>query len=119
MRKWRNWPWMNDLGLRRTDQGPDENVDLSVRRFGAVQRSQEASDLRNIQKKPKKDTKAMETSYYVGAEPKNPVQNEKFWRNRIDAEEAGEVETSGIIRGSCSACNRTSCARWPSVTSQD
>ena len=27
-------------------------------------------------------------SYYVGAEPKNPVQCEKFWRNRIDAEEA-------------------------------
>ena len=30
----------------------------------------------------------METSYYVGAEPKNAVQSEKFWRNRIDAEEA-------------------------------
>ena len=29
----------------------------------------------------------METSYYVGAEPKNAVQSEKFWRNRIDAEE--------------------------------
>ena len=27
-------------------------------------------------------------SYYVGAEPRNPVQCEKFWRNRIDAEEA-------------------------------
>ncbi|CAE7468361.1 unnamed protein product [Symbiodinium sp. CCMP2592] len=26
-------------------------------------------------------------SYYVGAEPRNPVQCEKFWRNRIDAED--------------------------------
>mmetsp|Transcript_33405 Transcript_33405/g.76947 ORF Transcript_33405/g.76947 Transcript_33405/m.76947 type:complete len:170 (+) Transcript_33405:59-568(+) len=33
-------------------------------------------------------------SYYVGAEPKNPVQCEKFWRNRIDAEEGAAVRAT-------------------------
>ena len=37
----------------------------------------------------------METSYYVGAEPKNAVQSEKFWRNRIDAEEAAGIRCKG------------------------
>ena len=49
-------------------------------------------------------------SYYVGAEPKNPVQCEKFWRNRIDAEEArfgaDWVENvSGVLAFSPSGAN--------------
>ncbi|CAE7725795.1 unnamed protein product [Symbiodinium pilosum] len=43
-------------------------------------------------------------SYYVGAEPKNPVQCEKFWRNRIDAEEGAAVRAtanSTMSEGSC------------------
>ena len=42
----------------------------------------------------------METSYYVGAEPKNAVQSEKFWRNRIDAEEAAKKQQDAKERSS-------------------
>ena len=41
----------------------------------------------------------METSYYVGAEPKNAVQSEKFWRNRIDAEEVLATGSLQLLRG--------------------
>ena len=41
----------------------------------------------------------METSYYVGAEPKNAVQSEKFWRNRIDAEEVPATRSLQLLRG--------------------
>jgi hypothetical protein len=41
----------------------------------------------------------METSYYVGAEPKNAVQSEKFWRNRIDAEEVPATGSWQLLRG--------------------
>jgi len=42
-------------------------------------------------------------SYYVGAEPRNPVQCEKFWRNRIDAEEGAAVRATAnsVSEGSC------------------
>ncbi|CAK8991351.1 unnamed protein product [Durusdinium trenchii] len=50
----------------------------------------------------------METSYYVGAEPKNPVQNEKFWRNRIDAEEGAAVRATAqsVLEWSCPITGR-------------
>ena len=43
-------------------------------------------------------------SYYVGAEPKNPVQCEKFWRNRIDAEEVVSRVLIGVYRALETTC---------------
>eukprot|EP00435_Cladocopium_sp_Y103_P055205 s394_g18.t1 len=50
----------------------------------------------------------METSYYVGAEPKNAVQSEKFWRNRIDAEEGAAVRATAqsLLERSCPITGR-------------
>ncbi|CAJ1349175.1 unnamed protein product [Effrenium voratum] len=44
-------------------------------------------------------------SYYVGAEPKNPVQCEKFWRNRIDAEEGAAVRATTAMMERSSPIN--------------
>jgi len=55
----------------------------------------------------------METSYYVGAEPKNAVQSEKFWRNRIDAEEGAAVRATAqsLLERSCPITGRRPVSR--------